>query len=181
MYISVELFFDPQTEATIREMWLKISNNSVSSFMTDIKSTPHISLAVYDCIDLTHLRIRLSEFAISHNLLSLRLSAIGLFPGKEDVLFLAPAVTEGLLAMHRKYHQMTADCSHLVWPYYRPNGVWFPHCTLAMKLNKEDILQAISLIADGFKGIEGKISSVAAVEYSPSNVLFEFPLGIKKL
>lgn len=180
MNIAVELFFDSQSETAIRQMWIKLSTANISNFMKDMNSTPHISLAVYDCIDVTRLKIRLSEFAINHIPLSLKFSAIGMFPGDEGVLFLAPAVTEDLLAMHRNYHQVTADWSDLVWPHYRPDGSWFPHCTIAMKLNNENFFRAITLIGEEFNGIKVNVNSVAAVEYPPANILLKSPLGIKE-
>lgn len=175
MDIAVELFFNPESEKLVRDIWHKLAQAGVNSAMEDLGSTPHISLAVYDDVEIAALQKKVADFAGSFSPIPLRLSAVGVFPGEEGVMFLAPAPTEGLLKMQTLYHNLTEEWSHLVWPYYRLGGVWFPHCTLAMGLKDPEMPQALSVARAGFTGIDIIVESVGVVQYSPAQVIAKFP------
>lgn len=176
MDTAVELFFDASGDQAVRKIWRKLSAAGINSFMEDMGSTPHLSMAVYNEVDTDLLGSKLAFLAQDFPPLSLRLSAVGMFPGREGVLFLAPAVTQELLDLHCRYHSLASDWSDLVWPYYRP-GVWFPHCTLAMALKESDLAQALQLVRADFSGLEVTVSSAAIVRYSPAVLLRKFAFG----
>lgn len=67
---------------------------------------------------------------------AVRLGAVGLFPGEEYVVYLAPTVTEGLLAMHRGMTTQLIARGLLAAPVaadarYLP-GEWVPHVAVSL-------------------------------------------------
>lgn len=173
MAIAVEMFFDHESDWAVRDLWQSLAG--VNSSMDEMNYTPHISLAVYDDIDLAALEGILAS--LSRCLpLSLKLSATGLFPGQEGVLFLAPAPTEQLLDLHREYHSLAGNWAKSLWPHYR-SGLWYPHCTLAVGLKDGEVSLALNLVRQDFAGLEIKVQSLAAVLYPAAKVLFKFPVS----
>lgn len=168
--IAVELFFDPASDRGIRRIWRRLAAEGVSSFMEDMGSRPHISLAVYDELDINLARQRLTEFAAAVGRFRLRLSALGQFPG--GVVFAAPVVTEELLALHSEYHRRHDDWTGKEWDCYLP-GNWFPHCTLAMDLPEEKISQAMEIARQEFAGTEVWVERLALVRYPPAKIELE--------
>lgn len=175
MDIAVELFFNPESEELVRDIWHMLAQAGVNSAMEDLGSTPHICLAVYNDVEIAALQKKVADFAAGFSPIPLRLSAVGFFPGEEGVMFLVPAPTEGLQKMHSWYHKNTEEWSHLVWPYYRLGGVWFPHCTLAMGLKDPELSQALRIVRGGFTGMDIIVESVGVVQYSPAQVMSKFP------
>jgi 2'-5' RNA ligase len=135
--------------------------------------THHITLGVYDAVDISGLEKALSE--IPSNAVELTFPAVGSFPGERSVLFAAPTVTRDLLDLHEHYHQVSASCGSC-HEHYKP-GAWFPHMTLAMNLTRDDLNAAMNAISNRWVSITCRADAIRLVRFSPVETLSIWPLG----
>ncbi|MBI5091639.1 MAG: 2'-5' RNA ligase family protein, partial [Candidatus Hydrogenedentes bacterium] len=127
MGYAVELFINEHEAMKLRE-----TISAIGSVMADIGATPHVSLAVFDDVDVNSLVSVVADFVMRTPKIVLQFSSVGMFPGRENVLFLAPVVTRDLLVIHAGLHQDLAELGLFADANYRP-GKWVPHCTLSME------------------------------------------------
>ena len=92
---------------------------------------------------------------------------IGLFG--ENVLFLAPAASTGLLSLHEALlrRQPAVDIHD-----------WVPHVTLLMD-DPENIRKALPIVMRAFSPMLSTLSGVGVYEYAPPRFIREFPFGRK--
>jgi hypothetical protein len=62
-------------------------------------------------------------------------------------VFLAPTVTHRLMNIHSRFHDLFHDLEHSLSEYSLP-GRWFPHITLAFKLDRELVCRVISTVLE---------------------------------
>jgi 2'-5' RNA ligase len=170
------MYMDSVIEAAIWGLWQAIADAGVSSFVVKSGARPHVSLALYEKIDLAEFRSELETFADKTEPSSVTFSSIATFPTKEGVVFLAPIVTQELLDVHANFHRMFSRYRPEVSEYYLPNR-WVPHCTVAMDLKSDQISRAIDVCRQVRLPIDGKFEQVGVIEYRPVKELFVYDLG----
>lgn len=130
MVHSIELLFDPDTEATIRGIWEALAGADIPS--QSPAARPHVTLAVAD-------RIAEETDALLRPL-TRRLPlgcAVGasLLLGRSNAILARLIVpTADLLAFHAEAHRL---CGEFLAPEAAPNclpGNWTPHVTLARRV-----------------------------------------------
>ena len=104
---AIELYFDPAAERALRELIDQLSTRGIRS-SRPAAARPHVSLAVFDRVNVERVSASLGEFARGCSAMRLQLASIGRFPGDEGVVFLAPIVTRELLELHAVLHRMPA-------------------------------------------------------------------------
>ena len=176
MPYAAELELDPQAAAIAIAAMQHLEHHPGVETPHALGAPPHLSLAVWEVIDPDRLRPRLDEFARTLVPPPLRLSSLGLFGGANAVLFLAPAPSRALLALHAAFHQELADLDPQCWPYYRP-GRWVPHVTLASGLDATAIGTATAAIAPGWAPIEATVTALSLIRFRPVELLHCLPLG----
>jgi len=107
MPFALQLFVDPVSDTAVRSLWEELASKGLSS-LRDSGNRPHFSLA-------------------------LSIASLGIFPGEQAVVFLAPIVIPDLLDLHREVHQLLQGAGAFPTPYYLP-GHWTPHCALATQV-----------------------------------------------
>ncbi len=94
-----ELTFDPDTEASIRALWQRISDAGIPSSLNARGYRPHVSLAAYDAapfaVEVCIRRLR--AYARHVQRFSINFSHVGMFVSGGNVVFLGVAPTEALL------------------------------------------------------------------------------------
>jgi 2'-5' RNA ligase len=173
---AVELNFDPVTTAKIRDLWIQLADADISSFMLDVHAEPHISLAVFDDIDLVSAGEMVADFASWCPPISIKLGAVGSFPTAEGVVYLAPIVTAQLLEVHGHFHTRLTECGLLQRAYYKPDN-WIPHCTVAAELKPHEVGPAVDLCRAANLFDAGTLNSVAVIEFRPVIYHCRFKLG----
>lgn len=138
------MFIDEEGEATIRGIWENVCDAGISSFMPDTGVRPHITLAVYDQLDIDLFLEKFSEFSRELSPISFSLSSIGAFLEPRGTVFIAPTVTHRLMNLHAKFHQEFHDLEHSLSEYSLP-GKWLPHFTLASELSDDQIKEVICI------------------------------------
>lgn len=179
MGFAVQMYFDRQTEARLRDLWEALARAGVNSHMIDVGARPHVSLAIFPRVGIDSLRPAMEDFARRTPPLAVRLTSVGSFPGQEGVVFLSPLASDGLLGTHRRYHECLARLDAQPDPRYLP-GLWVPHCTVAVHAGPHEVAEAvrICLASDVFG--PGRFEQIGLVEYGggeKTRFLYTFPLG----
>jgi 2'-5' RNA ligase len=159
MVHSVELVFDPETEATIRGIWDALAAAGIPSQVP--ASRPHVTLAVAERIDravdepLAQVTARLP--------LGCAISAPVLFGrdfSRENVVLARLLVpTAELLDLHAEVHRVVVP--HLA-PGPKPNSVpgqWTPHVTLGRRVGAAQLGRALQ-IANRPAQIDGRVAGL---------------------
>jgi 2'-5' RNA ligase len=143
---ALELFFDPTTEAAIRDVWARLETAGVPSLAsrTHRRHRPHVSLSVAERIEAGQLQDAMDRLASTH--LDVTLYSPAVFP-RMGVLYLSVVPTLALLRLHEDVHAALAGSMVAPWETYSV-GAWVPHCTLAQGLTRHQLVQGIDLLHD---------------------------------
>ncbi|MBI4766862.1 MAG: 2'-5' RNA ligase family protein [Deltaproteobacteria bacterium] len=170
MGYAVEMFLRDEESPAIRQLF-----STTRSVLADIGTTPHVSLAVFEDVDVPKLIQIVRGFAARIASFRLRFSSVGTFPGRENVVFLAPVVTGVLLRVHTSLHEQLAVQGLSCHPHYLP-GLWVPHCAVTVDEPIGSSLNTIKAIHDANVLGEYTIDNVNVVEFRPVVTLASFGL-----
>lgn len=170
---AVELYFDAALTAKVKTLWSTIYANCGG---VAVGVQPHISLAVVQTEQPKSLLTLTQTFAQQTAPLSVQLGAVGTFPSAEGVVYLAPVVTQALLALHQAFHETLSAHSLTSFPYYRPDS-WIPHCTVGIRLPPEQIACAINFCRQSDVFQRGVLVAVSLIELPAVHELAHFPLN----
>lgn len=173
---SIELFFDEGAETAVRTTYDCLSESGLGLFLPEPAARPHVSLAVYDALDVSRAEAKLERFAAETPRLPFSLGSVGFFSTTEGVVFLAPVATCEFLNLHERFHHEFADVAASEWDYYEP-GRWVPHCTLLMGVPRDLLSRALDVCLGTTLPIYGHFTSVGLVQFRPVNILNTWPLG----
>ncbi|MCL2531219.1 MAG: 2'-5' RNA ligase family protein [Oscillospiraceae bacterium] len=126
------LCFDETSEQRVQDYWQQLGSNFVPRNMP-----PHVTIGGFSGIDLNQASETLQATAQEIAAFPMHFVSVGAFVAPAKVLYLAPTVTQELLALHAKLHERFSVCNSAEFPYYHP-GNWVPHCTVA---NAKDAAQ----------------------------------------
>ncbi|HRW11385.1 MAG TPA: 2'-5' RNA ligase family protein [Caldilineaceae bacterium] len=161
MHYAIELHFDAQGSAPINALAEEIQVTYGGAPLVGTGWGPHITLTVFDELPPApvvsplsatvaspvvppQLAQLLTGYANRSRGFTVQLAAVGLFPGEERVVYLAPIVTEALLALHRAFHRELTSLGVTSRRYYRPER-WVPHCTVAFLVPAVTLGEAANL------------------------------------
>ena len=151
---ALELYFDANAEAAVREIW-----RAINSPLIDAGARPHIALAIAEWCDCEPLREALDLTRI-HNL-AITLESFGAFREPEPVVYLAARKSAPLAALqHEVWHHFVIRATN-PQPQYSPPH-WVPHCTLTYGSAIADI--------DVRLPIEARVIEIGLVDVTPSKV-----------
>jgi 2'-5' RNA ligase len=172
---AVELLFDPEADAAVREVWREVAAQTGNSVLPDLAGQPHITLAVHEEQDAPQLDRAVRAFQAPAT--PFLLGSAGSFPGNEGVAFLAPVVTDELLDLHRRWHAASPG-SH---EHYRP-GHWVPHCTVGILLEGPALSEALE-VARCALPVGGRLAEIALIQIEralrPVECLVRVPLSTR--
>lgn len=136
---ALELFFDPDADSAVRDLWRRLDDAGVPSLAGrgEQRHRPHVTLAVAGSIPQAARRSVSAEVA-RLSIPSLWLYTLGTFPGEEAVLLLGAVVDPEVLALHATVHDCLAGRVTNPSAYYFP-GAWIPHCTLAQGISRDQL------------------------------------------
>jgi hypothetical protein len=155
MVHSIELVFDPDTEAAIRHIWESLAAAGIPSQAP--ASRPHVTLAVAEriAVDVDALLRPVSEQLP----LAAAIGAPVLF-GRANVVFARLVVpTTELLALHAEVHRL---CLPHMAPAPMPNslpGQWTAHVTVARRVGGVQLGRALR-IAGRPSQIDGRFAAL---------------------
>jgi 2'-5' RNA ligase len=177
MSYAVEVHFDEDTEDKVRAVWKAIADAGVSTSMLDGISRPHITLGICDELSTTF-KNELALFTREVKPFDFSLSFIGGFNAAEGVLFFGPTPTDAMFRLHSRFHVFFNEHAGRIWKNYLP-GVWVPHCTLAFRLNSEQLRRAFDIAAGAPLPISGKITEIGLLSGfgGPEKELVSYGMG----
>ena len=146
------------------------------SILLKIGSSPHIALALFDDVDIALLCDIVSTFIQEVKPINLHFGSIGIFPGNENTLFLAPVVTSELLALHHTLHKRLGENNLQGSPLYQP-GSWVPHLTITMEEPWDECIKNLELIRGLDLLGDYLFNRMVIVEFRPVIKIAEFKLG----
>ena len=171
MGYAVELFLKEDESQTLRRLFA-----AAGSVLDRIGTAPHVSLAVFDDVDVAKLTAVVKAFAVGTSPVTVRFSSVGLFPGPQNVVFLAPVVTPSLLSVHAALHLRLAAAGLSSDPHYH-SGAWVPHCAITVEEPLASSLETIRLIHERNLMGEYEIDAVGIVKFRPVVKIATFSLG----
>ena len=115
-------------------IWQSLADAGISDFMLGLDYPPHMTLFLADEIDTLGMRSALRGLAAQTPPLPTRFPSVGIFPGPQAVMFLAPSTNRGLLDLHLRCWQVMQPYTRGIQEHYRP-GVWVPHVTVGFGLD----------------------------------------------
>jgi 2'-5' RNA ligase len=160
MPYAVELLLREDDSGVFDDFWTWMSDHRYGTMMD---GRPHITLAVWDTLDLDVVAAWLATLAGTTAPLSVQFVSIGIFPNYPCVLFLGPIVTGALTAVQAHVIANLPAEPGSLWGNYRP-GRWVPHCTLGMGLDLEECMAATRQAKEIDLPIDATLDRLAVVE-----------------
>ena len=142
MAYGLELHLDPTTEAAVWDLRRALAVAGLPT-LAATRERPHLSLARFDTADPAAAGCALVAFAAGEAALDLVFPCLGVFTQPAAFVFLAPVVTEPLLAFHRRVHAWAAGVGAVHADPYLP-GRWVPHCSLTLPLSPAQLPAALT-------------------------------------
>lgn len=176
MTYAVNLYFNKEAEHYITSIWRKLEGLEKGKCLICHNSRPHITLAIYNDLDLAVTKERLKSLIRDVYSFNLKFLQIGIFPHNKGAIFLTPNLTDDLFQIHRHFHERFKDFEKQGWDYYKPQS-WYPHCTLSLETPTEAIPSVLGEILKVFRPMEVTITSIGIVSLDPIDYLFEIELG----
>ncbi|MEX2015302.1 MAG: 2'-5' RNA ligase family protein [Candidatus Hydrogenedentales bacterium] len=172
---AVELVLDDAAAVQVRQCWRSLAEAGLAPYMSESGSLPHVTLNIFDTLDVDKARALLAARAAQTPPLPIDLASFGIFPGESPVLFLEPVVTRELLDLQHELHDALSDIGEGPWPHYLP-GNWVPHCTVALEFPPELMGDVIDTCMDTALPIHASASALALVDFPPLTYLAKYPL-----
>ena len=166
-HYSVGLILDDTTDRVVRSIWQRVADAGLSSEMLAIGNPPHVTLGVFDRVDVDGLVARVRTFAAEHRPFELRFASAGTFGGDGGVAFLAPVVTGELLKLHRSFHEAIAGGVSDPWEHYLP-GHWVPLCTTGFALPAEHLGRVVAMTRECGLPLVSQAQALVVGSHDPS-------------
>lgn len=165
---------DAHADARARRVWRAVYDGGFRSMLFDGENRPHVSLVVLQGQDGT-LEERVGRAAEAFRPAAVSFTAAGAFG--EDVIYLAPAPTAELHAMHRALTRALGPLLALADGHYLP-GAWQPHMTVAYRIPEGGFNEAMRLVRASFVPFAATFTALAVVKFSPVKIVRVFELPI---
>jgi 2'-5' RNA ligase len=175
MWFAVECYFDSKTEAGIRKIWTDLAAAHINSRMVEVGVRPHISLTVADCDVPSALIGRLEQFVRARTRFRITFGSLGLFPNDRGIMFLAPQASVELINLQLDWFAEILPLHLPVWEYYGARD-WTPHCTLAIGLNPDRLIDALTACKTIELPLEAEICEIGLIRGPPREDVISFAL-----
>lgn len=174
MPFAIELALDAASAAVVRHVWRELETAGLT-YMARSGAHPHLSLGIWDTLDLPGFRTALAAFAWEIEPIDVMLAHVRTF--STGAVFLAPEADPRLAALHAGFHRRFAHLGTGAWDYYVP-GSWVPHCTLAMDLTEDLTPTALAIARRAPLPLTARLDRIGIVAFRPVTQLCAFDLGV---
>lgn len=156
-------YLDSKTETYFKDLWINLSDRNISKYGVEAKGKrPHITIADYDNLELKSFIKLMDRFYEDKQKLDITLSILGTFINT-GTLFIAPTLSGELLGFHKDHHNCFKLYNRNDDSLYLP-GRWSPHCTIASRLNEDEMIEAFRYCKNKINRIPCKINQIALIE-----------------
>jgi 2'-5' RNA ligase len=161
---SISLWFDEGSESRIRNIWADIAASGVPSKYHHGPYRPHITLAVYNDLEVKDFSEALRDYSSNRPTFNLSFESLGAFPGSIGALYLPPKPTLRLLETQREVLNILSNFgSGVASPHYKTDS-WTPHCTLCVGVTAEDLNRAFELCQRSFEKIDAQVNRIGVIQ-----------------
>ena len=174
MPFAIELALDPAAGAAVRRIWRELEAAGITH-MARSGAHPHLSLGIWEALDLQATRDELAAFAREIEPVPVTLASVRAFPA--GAVFLAPQENRELTRLHVGFHRRFAHLGTGAWHYYAPD-LWVPHCTLAMDVTEDLMPMALEIARRAPLPLGGRLERIGIVAFRPVTQLCAFDLGV---
>lgn len=158
---------DNDSTAPLRDLWNIVGRWEKSPSMAAMNYPPHITLAIYDDVELGALADVAFGFFERRAAVRLRFEELGSFSASPLVVWAKPANTAELKILHRSVHERIDP--RLCHDHYRPSN-WIPHCTLGNAVTDDNRNAALALVEQPLQPFEVLFDRVDCVTFPPVEV-----------
>ncbi|TLS36425.1 2'-5' RNA ligase family protein [Pseudalkalibacillus caeni] len=156
-------FLDRQSEQRIRNVWNELSDQGITSYFKETDyMRPHLTIADYENINKTEFTSLLRRFYSEKAKIPLSINGLGSFLNT-GTLFVSPTFTNTLRAFHTGHHEAFRQFHDDPGSLYVPDK-WIPHCTIASRLNQQQLKEAFSYCSNNLSATTAQISEIALLE-----------------
>ena len=168
MYWVIGLF-DTKTEQAVKDIWNKLSENSIISEEEKVEDPrPHITLANYYDLNQDEYIGLMDNYYEDQSIVNISLNTIGSFLN-HPTIFLSPTITKELMELHTNHHDYFKKFNRYANPYYLPDQ-WIPHCTLANKVSTDKLAEAFHYCLNNHQTIVGELREVALIQLADEGI-----------
>ena len=174
---AVSLHFSKKINDIVISTLQAIADKTVNRFMIENKIPPHITIGAFHAAREEEVKLlQLVEgFARDQKAGSVQFVEVGDFNGK--VLFLQPEKNNFLSEINKKLHTLLLpEFEKAENGYYLPD-IWFPHTTLATRLNQNQFSAAKEIAKKISLPLEAAIEELAVYQCSPFLELKKYKLS----
>ncbi len=178
MAYAVQLTLDPTASERVTALWQDLADKGINDTMIKGGFVPHVSLAVYPDDLPDEVGAVLTSIADEVSPLDIMFRSIGLFPGPQGALFLAPKQTHELIRIAELYHERARAIRSLCNTLYLPRN-WVAHCTLAHPIDEENAARALNEIpalSTHWQPFAAKFKALELIQIDPMETLMSFEL-----
>ena len=173
---AVSLHFSQKVNEIIISTMQAIAEKTENRFMIENKIPAHITIGAFHAAreEETKLLQLVEEFSQGQKAGTVQFSEVGNFNGK--VLFLKPEKNNFLSEINKELHTLLLpEFEKAENGYYLPD-IWFPHTTLATRLNQSQFSAAEEIAKQVTLPLEAAIEELAVYQCSPFLELKKFAL-----
>lgn len=174
---AVSLHFSKDVNEIISAAVKDIAKTTGNSFIIENKIPPHITIGAFHGSKEKETRLLqiVADFSKAQKSGIVKYKEIGNFNGK--VLFLKPEKDEYLLKLNDEIHKLLlTEFERGENGYYLPQ-IWFPHTTLATRLNQNQFTNALNAAQKINLPLDAKVCEIALYQCSPFLELKSFPIS----
>ena len=174
---AVSLHFSQKVNEIVISTLQAIADETGNRFIIENKIPPHITIGAFHAAREDELKLlqHVKEFARGQKAGSVQFSEVGDFNGK--VLFLKPEKNRFLSKINKELHTLLLpQFEKAENGYYLPD-IWFPHTTLATRLNQSQFSAAKEIAQKISLPLEAAIEELAVYQCSPFLELKKFGLS----
>lgn len=163
MPFAVNLLFNAEVATAVAGRWERLADAGLSRSMLDLGYPPHVTLAVFDTLDVDTAATALDGIFEDVGRLDLTLGGIATFGTGSGVCYAALAPSVDLMRLHAAMLGAVGETCRLHYQAAR----WTPHCTLAMNLSDADMDRAKYLLERDWQSFTGAFEIADLVEFTP--------------
>jgi 2'-5' RNA ligase len=161
MPYAVSLLLDDEGGACIREHWSALAEAGISRSMLEIGYPPHITLRVYEDLDVGSAVNSLQQSFESRACIPVVLDQLNVFTDT-GVLYAGSYEASHLFDAYARTENLGEKCQ----PHYM-EAHWTPHCTLATGLSPIQISMGKALLARTWQPLTTRLAVVELVRFAP--------------
>jgi 2'-5' RNA ligase len=164
MYL-ITAYFDDNTNRMLQAYIDRIAQATGNNFMTDNHVPPHLTLSAIEAREAKTLATGFDLLEGKIKATPIRIVTVGqLLP---YVMYVAPVLDRSLLELQESVSNAFKTIPEtMISKYYQPYS-WFPHITLAKKLQKDQMQAAFCIMQEKFQPIKGVITKVDLAKVNP--------------